>query len=123
MKGLVEEKGGFKISAVLHKMGGDLVVVLEGGRAHIGAIGIAQPRLSLSNPEKMSATSSVYTFPGHKEDDIAKTMAQEISRSLGCRAVVVAGLHWDGITPEGIEEVIGICRSLTANIIEEARDK
>lgn len=120
---LVEESGGFRISAAIRRMGDDLVVALEGGRAHIGAIGIAQPRPSLSDPEKMSATSSVHTFPGHKEDDIAKTMAQELARSLGCRVVVIAGLHWDMITPEGIGEVVEMCRGLTSRIAEEARRK
>lgn len=120
---IVEESGGFRISAAIRRMGDDLVVALEGGRAHIGAIGIAQPRPSLSDPEKMSATSSVHTFPGHKEDDIAKTMAQELARSLGCRVVVIAGLHWDMITPEGIVEVVEMCRGLTSRIAEEARRK
>lgn len=120
---LVEESGGFRISAAIRRMGDDLVVALEGGRAHIGAIGIAQSRPSLSDPEKISATSSVHTFPGHKEDDIAKTMAQELASSLGCRVVVIAGLHWDMITPEGIVEVVEMCRGLTSRIAEEARRK
>jgi len=120
---LFEEGGNFRISAGLHRMGDDLVVVLEGGAAHIGAVGIAQPRPSLSDPARTSATSSVYTFLGHKEDEITKMMAQELARKLGCRVVVVAGLHWDKINPEGIGEVIAMCRSLAARIIEEARKK
>lgn len=120
---LVEESGGFRISAAIRSMGDDLVVTLEGGRAHIGAIGIAQPRPSLSDPDKMSATSSVHTIPGHKEDDIAKTMAQELASSLKCRVVVIAGLHWDRITPEGIVEIIEMCRCMTSRIVEEARRK
>ncbi len=120
---LVEESGGFRISAAIRRMGEDLVVTLEGGRAHVGAIGIAQPRPSLADPNRMSATSSVYTFPGHKEDDIVKTMAQELAGSLECRVVVIAGLHWDSITPEGIREVVEMCRGLTSRIIEEARKK
>ncbi|MDD3845092.1 MAG: hypothetical protein PHC90_01885 [Syntrophorhabdaceae bacterium] len=123
MTDLVEERGGFRVSAALRRMGDDMVVVLEGGKPHIGAVGMAQPRPSLADAGKVSATSSVYTFPGHREDDVAKTMAQELSRGLECRVVVIAGLHWDRITPEGIEEVIGMCRGLTARIMEEARKK
>jgi predicted deacylase len=117
---LVEEKGAFRISAVLHVMGDDLVVVLQGGKGHIGAVGIAQPRPGLSDAGRTSATSSVYTFPGHKEDDIAKAMAQVLASGLQRRVVVVAGLHWDGISPEGIDEVVAMCRTLTTRIMEEA---
>ncbi len=123
MLSLFEESGSFRISAGLHWMGDDLAVVLEGGAAHIGAIGVAQPRPSFSDPARMSATSSVYTFLGHKEDDIARAMAQELARKLECRVVVLAGLHWDKITGEGIGEVVLMCRNLTERIIEEAQKK
>ncbi len=123
MTDLVEEKGTFSISAALHRTGDDLVVILQGGRGHIGAVGMAQPRPGLSDPGRTSATSSVYTFLGHKEDDVAKTMAQALASGLGCRVVVVAGLHWDGISPRGIDEVVAMCSDLTARIMDKAGGK
>ena len=48
------KKGRFEVAAQITRMGGDLLVVLSGGIGHIGAIGIAQPRESLSTPGKTS---------------------------------------------------------------------
>lgn len=118
---LYEESGSFRISAELHRMGDDLVVVLKGGKEHIGAVGIAQSRPSLSDPGRTSATSSVYTFLGHREDEIAKSMAEDLARTLGRRVVVIAGLHWDKITGEEIGKVVSMCRRLTVRITQEAR--
>ena len=116
---ITEEKDGFAITIDVYGMGQDLLVVLRGGVAHIGAVGLAQPRPSLADPGRVSATSSVFTFLGHKEDSIAKYMAEELARELNRKTVVVAGAHWDGITEQEIGTVIGICHRLMGRIIEE----
>lgn len=116
---ITEEKDGFVIAAGVHGMGRDLLVTIEGGSAHIGAIGIAEPRPSLADSGRVGATSSVFTFLGHKEDSLAKFMAEEMARRLNRKTVVVAGAHWDGISESGIETVVGICRRLVERIVEE----
>lgn len=116
-----EEHDGFSITADIYGMGRDILVVIQGGKPHIGAVGIAEPRPSLADPGLISATSSVFTYLGHKEDAIAKSMAEEISRRLHCKTVAVAGAHWDNISEQGIAAVNEICRRLTERIIEEVR--
>jgi hypothetical protein len=73
-KFLVEtSKGRFKIHGWVQEVGQDLLVSIWGGtQPHIGALGIAVPRPSLKNPTKWSATSSNFTFLGHKEDIMVK---------------------------------------------------
>lgn len=115
-----EKKGEFEVFAHVENLGDDLLVILWGGeRPHIGAIGMAQPRPSLRNPQEVSATSSVFTFVGHKEDVVAKGMAEELARRLQRKVVVIAGMHWEGLPDEGIEEVMGICQRLQERIGEE----
>lgn len=76
-----EKKGEIEIFAQVEVVGDDLVVILWGGtKPHIGAIGVAQPRSSLKDPKTISATSSVFTFLGHKEDVVAKAMSEELAR-------------------------------------------
>jgi len=116
---LSEKKGTFTIDAYIKKMGNDLLVVLSGGDIHIGAVGIAQPRPSLRNESKISATSSVYTFLGHKEDVIVKPLSEELSKRLNKKVVVVAGLHWDRISNKEIDMVKRLCRKITQKIIKE----
>ena len=114
-----EKKGNFEVFAQVSVLDEDLLVVLWGGtRSHIGAIGIAQPRPSLKDPKMISATSSVFTFLGHKEDVVAKAMSEELAKRLNRNVVVVAGMHWEELQDEKIEEVIGICQRLKERILE-----
>ena len=117
-----EREGNYEIFAHVEVLGDDLLVVLWGGTSpHIGAIGMAQPRPSLKDPKAISATSSAFTFLGHKEDVVVKAMSEELARELNRKVVVVAGMHWEDLRDEGIEEVIGICQRLKHRILEEIR--
>ena len=117
-----EKKGELEVSAQANVVGDDLLVVLWGGtRPHIGAIAIAQPRPSLKDPEIISATSSVFTFLGHKEDVVAKEMSEELAKRLNRNVVVVAGMHWEKLHDEAIDEVIGMCQRLKDRILEGMR--
>src|SRR5664279_5784419 len=85
-------------------IGGDvLVAIWGGGRPHIGAVAAASSRSSLADPAKTSATSSVLTYPGHKEDIVVKMAAEALSAALGTNVVVTAGLHWDDLPPGAVD--------------------
>lgn len=120
---LSEQKGGFEVYAQIFIMGDDMLVVLSGGIIHIGAIAMAQPRPSLNDPNKISATSSVYTFLGHKEDVIVKSISEELSSQLNRKAVVIAGIHWDKLSLSDIKVITGICSKLTKSIIKGVRER
>ena len=107
--------------AQMNFLGDDLLVILWGGEEHIGAVGMAQPRPSLSDPSRIGATSSVFTYVGHKEDVVVKMMSEGIAGGLNRKVVVVAGIHWDGITTEGIEIIMGLCGNILKKIVKEGR--
>lgn len=113
-----ENKGNFEIKAHILILGDDLLVVVSGGREHVGAVGIAQPRPSLNNSGITSATSSVYTFLGHKEDVIAKGLSEDLSKKLNMNVVVVAGIHWDNLKPPEIDAIMRLCSNLPQKIID-----
>jgi hypothetical protein len=98
-----------------------LVYIWGGERPHIGAVAMALPRPSLSDPHKTSSTVSVFTYPGHKEDHLVKEAAETLSAALGGNVVVCAGAHWDQLDPEGIRQVLRNCRSLVSIIIRRLR--
>jgi hypothetical protein len=114
---ITEKQDSFEINAAVHLMGRDVLVVLSGGMLHIGAIGIGQPRPSLKDEGRISSTGSVFTFPGHKEDVIAKSMSEELARRLNRKTVVVAGIHWDKLITEEVDAIMGICNRITEKII------
>ncbi|MCX7011108.1 MAG: hypothetical protein NTW86_00835 [Candidatus Sumerlaeota bacterium] len=111
--------GRFEIHAELSEIGEDLLVIVWGGtRPHIGAIAFAEPRPSLRDPGVTSATSSVITFAGHKEDETAKAMADALARRFRKKAVVTAGLHWDDLTESDIQTVMTLCSLLLDKMIQ-----
>lgn len=115
------EKTSLLIEARAVQIGADILVYIWGGnRPHIGAVAAAQPRPSLAEKNKRSATCSVLTYLGHKEDEVVKLVAERLSAVLDTHVVVTAGMHWDGLGQNeietigaGIEEVI---HQLTAKL-------
>ncbi len=97
----------YNLEASIRFIGEDLLVAIWGGdRPHIGATAVAQPRPSLRDPERTSATASVICLPGHKEDELAKKASEKIASAINVNVVVAAGIHWDGLTLEGIAKVV-----------------
>lgn len=109
-------KDRFELNAQVNILGKDVLVVLMGGVIHIGAVAMAQPRPSLADPQKTGATSSVYTYLGHKEDTVAKQMAERLSRSLNRKVVVVAGIHWDNLKEEEIKIIVRLCDEIADDV-------
>jgi len=115
------EEEGFLVQALLQRLGKDFLLSVWGGAAHIGAVGMAQPRPSLADPALLSATASVFCYVGHKEDEIVKEISERLAAALGAKVVVAAGLHWDNLTPAGIEQVKKNVLALVRDIIEETK--
>ena len=113
-------KGRFKIRASVQEVGQDLLVSIWGGtRPHIGAVGIAIPRPSLKNPRQWSATSSNFTFLGHKEDTVVKKTSEILATRLRRNVVVTAGIHWDKITLNEIETIQNLTLRLSDLILKK----
>jgi gallate decarboxylase subunit D len=114
------DKDRFEISAEVLEMGDDCLVAVWGGtRPHIGAVGMAQVRASLRDANEPSATSSVFTFVGHKEDGVAKMMAEELARRLKRNTVVAAGIHWDNLSENDIAVISALCQDILGKILEK----
>lgn len=100
MNKVVENVAGrvaIKMEAV--SMGEDYCLVITGGdRPHLGAVALSTPRPSLADSQKLSASTSVLTLVGHKEDDVAKKLAHLFAANLDRHVVVACGVHLDGIT-------------------------
>lgn len=107
-----------RIEYAVEPTGDGLTVTMTGGtRPHIGAVAIAVPRPSLADPRAVSATTSVYTLIGHKDDELAKTAADLICRSLNCVTVVVAGFHLNDATPADIRQVMDNAQRAAREIV------
>lgn len=118
-KGMIELSGestGFSVRLQGIWVGNDLVTIVSGGdKAHIGATAVAQPRPSLQNPEKISASTSVICVLGHKEDMLAHHLAQTLASHLNCVVSVSCGIHMDDADAQQIKNI----QSLVTELLDQ----
>ncbi len=112
---------GRTISAWWRWVGDDLVVTVSGGtQPHVGSVVLAAPRPSGSDPSARSATSSILNLPGHKDEPVARRIAERLAIELGHAVVVTAGIHEDGLDTAGIESYLELARRLEDALVRAA---
>ncbi|HOR00878.1 MAG TPA: hypothetical protein PLJ35_18850 [Anaerolineae bacterium] len=96
-------EGRYWVEGTAIATGAGVTIHLSGGdRPHVGAVALGVPRPSLRDPARSSATVSVLTLTGHRDDELARPLAQLAAARLRQPVVVVVGVHVDGATPEDI---------------------
>jgi len=112
-----KSNNGFAIQGTIIALdNSDVIVVITGGRDHIGAIGLAVPRPSLLDANNRSATSSILTMPGHKEDVLVKDVSERVAAATGRNIVVIAGVHYDDLAVDDLKVLRKLWESLTEKI-------
>ncbi len=113
-------KGRFKIQGLVQEVGQDILVSMWGGTLpHIGAVGMATPRPSLKDPKKTRATSSTFTYVGHKEDAVVKRVSERLAARFKTNVVVTAGIHWDDLTSSEIQIIEHLTQKLSDQILKK----
>jgi len=116
---LTATSGGRRLVAWVRRVGPDLVVVLEGGEVpHVGCVVLAQARASTACGDRRSVTSSVLTLPPHKEEVVARSVAEALARELGGVVVASAGIHEEGLDAQGIEAWLQLTRVITGRLLQ-----
>ena len=114
----MQERLNIRMEAV--SMGDDYCLIITGGdRPHLGAVALSTPRPSLSDPGKISASTSVLTLVGHKEDEVARKIAHQFAARLNCHVVVACGVHLEQVTRD---ELI-IMEQMMTELAEELLEK
>lgn len=119
MHELIIEKGRIRIGMKSIRVGDDLCLIISGGdRPHVGAVTLSVPRPSLADPGVNSASTSVLTLTGHKDDDLARLVSAALASKLNKHVVVICGVHIDKITPEEISIVNQIVMESVEKIVK-----
>lgn len=100
-------------------LGKDLQVSLSAGKAHIGAIALAIP--CAANAEGVTASCSVMTVPGHRDNIPAERAALLLCKALQRPVSVVVGLHIDRATQEEIITLVDNSTHVVENLIKIMR--
>jgi hypothetical protein len=112
-------EGRFKLEATITKTQDGINIYLGGGeKTHIGTVVLCQPRESLKQDGSRSVTTSILNIVGHKDDDIAKPIAEKLCLNLNERIVISAGVHIEKATEAEIQKLLEMGKRLTEKIIE-----
>jgi len=120
---VVDSDSGRVLDAWVREIGDDVVVVVGGGdRPHVGCVVLAVPSPG-RGASGFAPSCSVLTIPPHKEEPIARAVAECVCRRLGRVTVVTAGVHEDDIDRDGITTYLRLGEELgeavAANLAEE----
>ncbi|BFH62231.1 prenylated flavin chaperone LpdD [Paenibacillus azoreducens] len=98
--------------------GRDILLLLTGGEAHIGAVATAY-----FNEEDKDVQVRTVDLPGHREDELAEYMAKTAAKALGCTVTVAAGIHYDGISKEQILDIVAEAKQVFEGYLKAAVNK
>lgn len=117
------ERSRIKINIKVFAIGNDLCVIISGGDSpHIGAVTLSIPRPGLSDSAAISASTSVLTLTGHKDDEAARLVSHMLASGLNKNVVATCGIHVDDITAGEIGIVMDMLKELTETLIRQIRN-
>ena len=115
-------EGRRSLTAWVRRLGDDVVVAVGGGdRLHVGCAVLATP-VRARDGRLRSPSCSVVTVPPHKEEAIARPVAERIAGELGRLALVTAGVHDDDLDADGIATYLALAERLAEAVVETLRD-
>lgn len=75
------------------------ILITGGTRTHVGAFSHAEP----------GRETETRQFPGHRDGVVSARWAEVLCRLLDGPVSVECGIHFDGLSGEGIREVVKAC--------------
>jgi hypothetical protein len=110
--------GVYTVSATLQLLDQDVLITVWGGtRPHIGALVVSAPHPDHAPEEGRCSTVLQFSFPGHRDNVVARRVAERVASALQRTIVVSAGIHVPDITPAGIDTVLANTDCLIEKII------
>jgi hypothetical protein len=90
-------KGKYKIWADIIRAGEDLIVFMGGGdKPHIGSASIS---------EKGGKPFTI-SIPGHEDHIVSEEAAERITKTTGCRCMVIVGIHVNSASKSEINTLV-----------------
>ena len=95
--------GRTRVNLELKYQGLDILLLVTGGKAHIGAVAVW-------NGQGQEGPVVVTELPGHREGPLAGECAEILGRASGRVVVTVVGIHQDRATREEIAAIVANVR-------------
>jgi isopentenyl-diphosphate delta-isomerase len=114
----------FDVYAQVTLAGNDINVAIGGGPApHIGGVAVGVPRVLKPDQLNRTASASVYCVTGHRDDEVARTVALRLAARFNQTAAVSAGIHLDNATRADIDVFLTFVNQLTDCIEQWIEDE
>lgn len=111
-------EGKYRVHLTATLTGDGIILQLFGGeKPHLGAVVLSIPRPSLADPAIISCNSTVVPRIGHKDDEVAKPVAEKVAVATGQPVSVSAGLHIEKATESEIGLLQENCRQVTEQLL------
>lgn len=87
--------------------------VFGGTLPHIGAVSVVSPGGEVTTQQ----------FPAHKDGAVSERWARALSAAGHRPAAVTAGIHYDSLSRQGIDEVLALTDEMLAEVIDRLSSK
>ena len=103
---------GSSVTLSAERLGRDIALSIYGGDGpHIGAVAVAVP---YRKGERLSVSTSILCVPGHKEGDLARSVAEDVAKRHEVIVSVTCGIHYEGIAREAIPKLCALVMEMAA---------
>ncbi|WP_088189053.1 hypothetical protein [Desulfosporosinus sp. FKA] len=112
-----EGVGRCHVRLTLIDTGNGLQGLLTGGeKPHVGGVVLALPRPSLQG-EGWSSDVYIIPVPGHKDVEVARTMAEALAQEILFPVTITSGIHSDHLNSQELGQIIQNCNNLTQTVL------
>ncbi len=119
---VVDKDSRYEIIIKGYRCGEDYSFTICGGELHhIGAVALGCVRPYDPILGRNSSSVSVITAHNHKEDEVAREMANLFANELNCRVSVSAGIHIDNATIDELKILLSNCRKAFAMLLQDIK--
>jgi len=105
--------GRTRVKLELRFQGRDILLLVTGGEAHVGAVAVWDSR-------EKDGPATVTELPGHREGPLAVECSEILGRALGRTVAAVVGIHQDNATRE---EIAAIGANVRQGVVKLAENK
>ena len=95
------------------RVGKDISVTVYGGqKPHIGGVAMSVMSPALHEPERLTCTEHMISVQGHKEADLARSVATHLAKMFECTVTVSCGIHYVDAVKEDITAVLALVKEM-----------
>jgi hypothetical protein len=91
-----------------------LIIDIDGPNDHLGGVGIGSPYQRKNGD--LSSNFSCFSFPSHRDGELAGVLAQIIAKITQCHTILLMGMHFPEISKTKLDDLIRFLKNWVSEI-------